>query len=145
MAKQIDLLLGEDGIMQHNFPDFRYRREQLLLAENILTSFVDDGFLLAEAGTGVGKTFAYLIPAILWAQEAKDKVVVSTRTKALQQQIMDRDLPDLLQIMGSRIKYAEAKGRENFLCWNKYEQIRAGKKSLPDEAIAFFQSILVWA
>ena len=145
MEKQIGLLLGEDGIMQHNFPDFRYRCEQLLLAENILTSFVDDGFLLAEAGTGVGKTFAYLIPAILWAQEAKDKVVVSTRTKALQQQITDRDLPDLLKIMNSRIKYAEAKGRENFLCWNKYEQIRAGKKNLSDEAIDFFQSMLVWA
>lgn len=145
MIKQIDLLLGEDGIMQHNFPDFRYRREQLLLAENILTSFVDDGFLLAEAGTGVGKTFAYLIPAILWAQEAKDKVVVSTRTKALQQQITDRDLPDLLQIMDSRIKYAEAKGRENFLCWNKYLQIHAGKKSLSETEMGFFQAILVWA
>jgi len=145
MEKQIGLLLGEDGIMQHNFPDFRYRCEQLLLAENILTSFVDDGFLLAEAGTGVGKTFAYLIPAIMWAQEARAKVVVSTRTKALQQQITDRDLPDLLKIMNSRIKYAEAKGRENFLCWNKYEQIRAGKKNLPDEAIDFFQSMLVWA
>jgi len=145
MEKQIGLLLGEDGIMQHNFPDFRYRCEQLLLAENILTSFVDDGFLLAEAGTGVGKTFAYLIPAILWAQEAKDKVVVSTRTKALQQQITDRDLPDLLQIMNSRIKYAEAKGRENFLCWNKYLQIHAGKKSLSEAEMDFFQSILVWA
>lgn len=145
MIKQIDLLLGQDGIMQHNFPDFRYRREQLLLAENILTSFVDDGFLLAEAGTGVGKTFAYLIPAILWAQETKDKVVVSTRTKALQQQITDRDLPDLLQIMDSRIKYAEAKGRENFLCWNKYLQIHAGKKSLSETEMGFFQAILVWA
>ncbi|MBP1761704.1 MAG: DinG family ATP-dependent helicase YoaA, partial [Firmicutes bacterium] len=106
---------------------------------------VDDGFLLAEAGTGVGKTFAYLIPAILWAQEAKDKVVVSTRTKALQQQITDRDLPDLLKIMESKIKYAEAKGRENFLCWNKYLQIHAGKKSLSEAEMDFFQAILVWA
>ncbi len=143
--KQIELLLGEDGIMHNNFPDFRYRREQLLLAKNIFTSFVDDGFLLAEAGTGVGKTFAYLIPAILWAQEARDKVVVSTRTKALQQQITDRDLPDLLHIMDKRIKFAEAKGRENFLCWNKYLQILAGKKSLSQDETDFFQAILVWA
>lgn len=145
LEKQIDLLLGADGIMQNKFADFRFRSEQLTLAKNILTAFFDDGFLLAEAGTGVGKTFAYLIPAILWCKETNNKVVVSTRTKALQQQIIDRDLPDLVHIMNSKIKCAEAKGRENFLCWNKYEQIRAGKKALSEAEQDFVQAVLVWA
>ncbi len=104
-----------------------------------------DEFMVAEVGTGVGKTFAYLIPAVLWAAHRKEKVVISTRTKALQQQIVDRDLPDLARIMDGKIKYAEAKGRENFLCWNKYMQILAGKKRLEKAEENFIAAILKWA
>lgn len=144
MEKQIDLLLSEKGIMTSHLPEFRFRSQQKLLAENIAASLADDDFLLAEAGTGVGKTFAYLIPAISWCQKTGNKVVVSTRTKALQQQITDHDLPELIRIMNSRIKTAEAKGRENFLCWNKYQQILAGKKSLSAPGQDFVQSVLTW-
>lgn len=144
MEKQIDLLLSEKGIMTSHLPEFRFRSQQKLLAENIAASLADDDFLLAEAGTGVGKTFAYLIPAISWCQKTGNKVVVSTRTKALQQQITDHDLPELIRIMNSRIKTAEAKGRENFLCWNKYQQILAGKKSLSAPEQDFVQSVLTW-
>lgn len=144
MEKQIDLLLSEKGIMASHLPEFRFRSQQKQLAENIATALADDDFLLAEAGTGVGKTFAYLIPAISWCQKTGNKVVVSTRTKALQQQITDHDLPELIRIMNSRIKTAEAKGRENFLCWNKYQQILAGKKSLSAPEQDFVQSVLTW-
>jgi ATP-dependent DNA helicase DinG len=145
IAQQMQLLLGPGGIMENNFPDFHFRSQQLLLAENISSAFINDGFLLAEIGTGVGKTFAYLIPAILWALESKTKVVISTRTKALQQQIVDRDLPELTRIMKTRIKYAEAKGRENYLCWNKYMQILAGRKMHSKNEQDFVQALLVWA
>lgn len=145
MEKQIESLLGEEGIMAERLPGFRFRIQQKLLAENIAAALADDGFLLAEAGTGVGKTFAYLIPAITWGQQTKNKVVVSTRTKALQQQIIDRDLPDLTNIMNSKVKCAEAKGRENYLCWNKYQQILAGKKPLSEAEQSFVHAVLLWA
>jgi ATP-dependent DNA helicase DinG len=145
MEEQIKQLLSSGGIMENNFPEFHFRSQQLLLAENIINAFNNDGFLLAEVGTGVGKTFAYLIPAVLWALESKNKVVVSTRTKALQQQIFDRDLPALTRIMNVRIRYAEAKGRENYLCWHKYMQILAGRKPLSESEQDFVQSLLVWA
>ncbi|HPF21150.1 MAG TPA: helicase C-terminal domain-containing protein [Syntrophomonas sp.] len=145
MENQIELLLGNAGILSQHLPAFRFRSQQKLLAENIAAALADDGFLLAEAGTGIGKTFAYLIPAITWCQQTKNKVVVSTRTKALQQQITEDDLPALLRIMNSRIKTAEAKGRDNYLCWNKYQQILAGKKALSAAEQDFVQAILVWA
>ncbi len=143
--KQLAIYLGPEGKMEEGFPGFTFRQEQLKLAQGISHSFNDAAFMVAEVGTGVGKTFAYLIPAVLWALQNGEKVVVSTRTKALQQQIVDRDLPDLARIMDTRIKFAEAKGRENYLCWNKYEKIRAGKKSLEENEIDFVQAMLNWA
>lgn len=145
LEEQINMWLGEEGVMFQEFPGFQFRSQQLTLSQTILNAFIDEGFLLAEAGTGIGKTFAYLIPAILWVQNTKNKVVISTRTKALQQQITDQDLPKLLHLMNSKIKYAEAKGRENFLCWNKYMRILAGRKQLSPAEQDFIQSLLHWA
>lgn len=145
LYKEVREYLGPNGRMEQGFPGFIFRNEQMMMAEGVCNAFTREEFMVAEAGTGVGKTFAYLIPAVLWAARRKEKVVVSTRTKALQQQIVDRDLPDLAVIMEEKIKYAEAKGRENFLCWNKYEQIRAGKKRLETAEEDFFTAILHWA
>lgn len=145
LFNEVKVYLGPNGKMEQGFPGFTFRKEQLLMAEGICNAFTEDEFMVAEVGTGVGKTFAYLIPAVLWATQRKEKVVVSTRTKALQQQIVDRDLPDLARIMDGKIKYAEAKGRENYLCWNKYMQILAGKKRLETEEQDFIAAILKWA
>ncbi|HWQ75164.1 MAG TPA: ATP-dependent DNA helicase [Syntrophomonas sp.] len=145
LEEQINMWLGEEGVMFREFSGFQFRSQQLTLSQTILNAFIDEGFLLAEAGTGIGKTFAYLIPAILWVQHTNNKVVISTRTKALQQQITDQDLPKLLQLMNGKIKYAEAKGRENFLCWNKYMRILAGRKQLSPAEQDFIQSLLRWA
>ncbi|MEA1962340.1 MAG: helicase C-terminal domain-containing protein [Bacillota bacterium] len=137
--------MGQGGVMEGQIPGFRFRREQMNLAEYVLQAFTDETFLVAEAGTGVGKTFAYLLPAVLWSTDQKEKVVMSTRTKALQQQIVDRDLPDLARILDRRFMWAEAKGRDNFLCWNKYMNILAGRKNLNEGEQRFVESILQWA
>lgn len=133
------------GALAIALDDYTYRDEQVRFANKVAEAFQDDLFLCAEAGTGVGKTFAYLIPALIWARQNHEKVVVSTKTLALQQQIVDRDLPQLEQIMGFQFKYLEAKGRENFLCWNKYQRIIGGRKSLDKDQIQFIQKILTWA
>ncbi|CFW97518.1 Helicase, C-terminal [Syntrophomonas zehnderi OL-4] len=145
LDKQITLYLGPQGKMKQELAGFTFRQEQLKIAQGIGNAFTEETFVVAEAGTGVGKTFAYLIPAVLWASQRGEKVVVSTRTKALQQQIMEHDLPDLAKIMDGPIKYAEARGRENYLCWNKYMTILAGKKRLSEPEQDFIQAVLYWA
>jgi len=126
-------------------PGYRYREEQVCLSEKIAEVFMNQEFLIAEAGTGIGKTFAYLIPAVLWSVQEQEKVVVSTKTKALQQQLIERDIPALQKVVDFDFNYAEAKGRENYLCWNKYEKIRTGKKRLEASEMEFIESILQWA
>lgn len=143
--QKVTEILGPDGEMERFMPGFRFRAEQLRIAEAVCRNFENDEFLIAEAGTGVGKTFAYLVPAFLFAAASCEKVVISTRTKALQQQIIDRDIPQLVQVLKIPIKVAEAKGRENFLCWNKYINILAGKKHLDSNEIKFIEGILKWA
>lgn len=143
--KLISAYLGPGGKMEANIPGFKYRKEQLKLANEISRALEDENFIIAEVGTGVGKTFAYLLPSIIWASEIKEKLIISTRTKALQQQIINRDLPDLQKVLDMKFKYAEAKGRDNFLCWNKYMQILGGRKKLAFGEEEFITSILKWA
>lgn len=143
--KMIEQLFALDGALSQTLDDYTYRNEQVRFAGKVAEAFQDDLFLCAEAGTGVGKTYAYLIPALLWALQNHEKVVVSTKTKALQEQIVDRDIPQLEQGIGFPFRYIEAKGRENYLCWNKYQRILGGKKSLDKGQIDFVQKILTWA
>lgn len=133
------------GVLNQAVPGYNYRQEQAELSRTIATAFLEDKFLVAEIGTGVGKTLAYLVPAVLWSKISGEKVVITTKTKALQQQIMAKDIPDLIKALQLQIVSAEAKGRENFLCWNKYMEILAGKKALFPEEQEFIQQILKWA
>lgn len=138
-------IFGPQGTLVSSMPGFTFRKEQYAFAQAIAEVLEKDSFLVAEAGTGVGKSFAYLVPAILWAKEQGEKVLISTRTRALQQQIVDHDLPDLSRVLGKDFRYAEAKGRENYLCWNKYMNILAGRKALDEGEQNFIQAILPWA
>lgn len=133
------------GPVAQAIPGFVHRQEQASLAQSIGEAFSNREFLVAEAGTGVGKTYAYLFPAFLWSIREQEKVVISTRTKALQQQIIGRDIPSLLEATGLDLKYMEAKGRENYLCWNKYTKILAGKETLSEAQQQFISKILNWA
>lgn len=133
------------GKMEQCLEGFIHREEQLRFASAVARAFENDTFLAAEAGTGVGKTYAYLVPALIWAKQNQDKVVISTKTKALQQQIIDRDLPELERVMGYALKYTEAKGRDNYVCWHKYQNILAGKKRLEPGETDFIEAILSWA
>lgn len=138
-------LMEPGGEMEERLPGFTYREEQLRFAQAVAAAFQNEMFLAAEAGTGVGKTYAYLVPALIWAEHSQEKIVVSTKTKALQQQIVERDLPEVERVMGCKLKYAEAKGRENYLCWNKYQTILAGRKRLEKDETDFIAAVLSWA
>src|SRR6185436_5829099 len=92
------------------------RVAQRELARDIAGTFEQGGVLLAEAPTGIGKSLAYLLPAVLAARESDRRVVVATCTKSLQDQLVDRDLPALLEAIGWSVPCARLKGKQNYLC-----------------------------
>lgn len=105
-------VLGENGVFAQKLTGFKVREVQLTLADKIMNTIESNGTLIAEAGTGTGKTFAYLVPAIL----KNKKTIVSTGTKNLQEQLFYRDLPKVLEIMNLKPKIRLLKGRSNYLC-----------------------------
>lgn len=135
----------EEHLLSTLVDDYTYRPYQAELAENIYKVFKDKEFLVAEAGTGIGKSYAYLVPAVLWAHDEGEKVVISTKTKALQQQLVEKDLPNITKALNKNIRIVEAKGRDNYLCWYKYMQILAGRRPLNQTESNFVEKILNWA
>jgi len=113
--------LGPDGFVARELPSFERRDGQRAMARSVRRTLRDGGALVVEAGPGTGKTFAYLIPAIerLLADESA-RVVVSTRTKQLQEQLFGKDLPFLLREMAPELNVALLKGRGNYLCLRRW-------------------------
>ena len=110
-------VLSEEGLLSEHLESFRYRPQQQSMSEAVETALNNYSQLIVEAGTGVGKTFAYLIPALL----SKQKVVISTGTKHLQDQLYFKDLPTILKILKLPVKTSLLKGRANYLCLHRLE------------------------
>lgn len=114
MSTYVECLNGE-GPLAEALPGFEVRPQQVRLAEAVQATMQVKGTLLAEAGTGVGKSFAYLLPAMERIVEHGETVVVSTHTIALQEQLMERDVPRLLPLAGDTVVPVLVKGRRNYL------------------------------
>ncbi|MDD5263325.1 MAG: helicase C-terminal domain-containing protein [Candidatus Bipolaricaulis sp.] len=115
-------VLGPDGIVATALSRYETRSGQLAMASRVEDVFRRGGALSVEAGPGTGKTFAYLVPAILKLREDKTaRVVVCTRTKQLQEQLFREDLPFLVERIAPTISTAMLKGRENYLCLRRWE------------------------
>lgn len=95
---------------------FESRPAQVELVKLFTRGFNEDGIVMAEAGTGVGKSFAYLVPSLLWVSSNKERVVVSTATINLQQQLFEKDIPLVQKALGTSVKVVLVKGRRNYLC-----------------------------
>ena len=111
MTKLSDIF-SHDGPLALGIPGYRVRAQQVEMAERIAAAITANSILVAEAGTGTGKTFAYLVPALL----SGGKVIVSTGTKNLQDQLFTRDIPTVRKVLGSPLKVALLKGRANYVC-----------------------------
>jgi ATP-dependent DNA helicase DinG len=114
-------LFGSGGLLAARFAGFEERPSQLAMAEAVDSLFSRGGRLLIEAGTGTGKTFAYLLPALLHAQLPDRRVVISTWTRTLQEQLVGRDLPRLRELTGVPLEAALVQGRENYVCRRRGE------------------------
>ena len=111
-------LLGEDGPFARLLPGFRARREQREMAQAVAGALRERAVLVCEAGTGTGKTLAYLVPAYLSGL----KTIVSTATRTLQDQLFHRDLPLVAAALGGGRSTALLKGRQNYLCHHRLER-----------------------
>src|ERR1051325_8107485 len=118
---------GEAGPVGGRLTGFELRPEQQEMARAVDAAFESEKHLIVEAGTGVGKSFAYLVPAIAMAAAGK-KVVISTHTISLQEQLMEKDIPFLRAVSGQEFSAVLCKGRSNYLCMRRLEQ--TSKKSL---------------
>ncbi len=123
-------ILGQDGLLAKHVEGFAPRAEQQAMAEAVADTLAEQSILIAEAGTGTGKTFAYLVPALLSGQ----KVIISTGTKNLQDQLFHRDLPVVRKALQVPVTVALLKGRSNYLCLHRLEVAEEGRYSSRDMA-----------
>jgi ATP-dependent DNA helicase DinG len=134
-------ILAEDGPLAELIPDFSSRPQQIELAETIEQAFTNQESLICEAGTGTGKTFAYLVPALL----SGAKVIISTGTKHLQDQLYLRDLPLVHKSLGLPVHVALLKGRANYLCLHHLKLSESENRYLDKKSVAQLMDIRQWA
>ncbi len=112
----IEDFFAEGGLLSGNFDSYEYRRQQIEMSSAILEELRNSSHLMIEAPTGIGKSFAYLVPAIYFAKENKRKVIVSTYTINLQEQLIEKDIPLLKSCLPVDFTAGLLKGRNNYLC-----------------------------
>ena len=120
LLAMVQEVFASGGVLARVEPHFQPREGQTRMAEAVAQTIVQGGALVVEAGTGVGKTYAYLVPALL----SGERVLLSTATKALQDQLFARDLPRLAQVLGLPVRMALLKGRASYLCLYRMERAR---------------------
>lgn len=120
--EEIDEVLGKDGLISKALPGYEHRSGQLKMAHAVARALNEDQLFLCEAGTGTGKTFAYLIPAILWAVKNEKTIIVSTGTINLQEQIYEKDIPFLRRGFLPKFRSVLIKGRSNYVSLRRAEE-----------------------
>jgi ATP-dependent DNA helicase DinG len=131
------------GILAHSSLHFEHRPGQYTMARTIEQCFADRRHLIVEAGTGTGKTLAYLLPALRRAREQKQRIIISTGTKNLQEQLYFKDIPFLESLLGP-LRVCYMKGRANYVCKQKLYALRDNPILSGLDEISHFHSILQW-
>ncbi len=140
------LLMPEGPVAKKLGKNFEHRKEQIKVLNETARSFNEDSIVLIEAGTGTGKTFSYLIPAIKWALKNNERVVVSTNTINLQEQLIGKDIPMLKEAIQENFTYSLVKGMRNYLCILRAGAVDDGQQELiEDEESDEIKNILEWA
>jgi ATP-dependent DNA helicase DinG len=138
-------IFGRDGLIARAHPDYEFRPGQIQMAEAVLRAFEERRHLLVEAGTGTGKTLAYLVPAIAAATARGERVIISTGTKNLQEQLMEKDIPFLQRVLPKKFSAAYMKGRNNYACLQRIK--RAENAPVLDglDDVDYFDEVRQWA
>ncbi|OQX84417.1 hypothetical protein B6D60_09400 [candidate division KSB1 bacterium 4484_87] len=138
--------LEPGGAVSQRMPQYEYRPQQLEMIRAVSQAFNEKKIGVIEAGTGVGKSMAYLIPAIFWTHTNKQRAVVSTRTINLQEQLIYKDIPFLKKALDIEFKAVLVKGRGNYICLRKIDNLKKDRDSLiEDELQVEVNTLLEWA
>lgn len=141
--ERVTATLAPDGPFARKFPGYESRPQQLEMMRRVVKAFNDGTVELIEAGTGTGKSLAYLIPSMLWAIQNGQRVVVSTNTINLQEQLMDKDVPAILDALGLDGRAAVMKGKGRYVCGLRVGDLRkAGPRTLEEARV--LTKILIW-
>jgi len=136
-VSDLETIFSADGPLARTIKDFRSRPFQLEMAQAVADTIAGRSVLVAEAGTGTGKTFAYLVPALL----SGGKVVISTGTKTLQDQLFDRDIPLVREALNVPVTVALLKGRANYVCHHHLERALADGRLPTREDVGYLGAI----
>jgi len=147
MSLSVEDILAPGGLVASNLENYEDRREQLDMALAVANGFEARRHVLAEAGTGVGKSFAYLVPSILQAAENGRRIVISTYTISLQEQLISKDLPFLADILPLEFRAVLGKGRTNYVCFRRLAMaIKSKGKLFADESkLDMLETVARWA
>lgn len=142
-ASEIEQVFGANGKLAKFLGTFEKRDQQTIMATEVTNALNEGEHLMIEAGTGTGKSIAYLIPAALWALKNDQRVTVSTYTINLQEQLLKKDIPLVRSVVGDELQAALMKGRGNYLCPRRLATLRRRKPANLDE-LRTLAKILVW-
>ena len=135
-TRELASTLRAGGALQRLHPGYEQRSGQIALLQSACDAFNDEVIVAAEAGTGIGKSLAYLIPAVAWAAANDERVVVSTATINLQQQLLAQDLPLVQRILGTQVKSCLVLGRSNYLCLRRLRDAYAEAQGMASASAA---------
>ena len=142
-AEELASILEPGGPLARRFDAYEHRPQQVTMLRAVARSLSEGRHLMVEAGTGTGKSMAYLVPAFAWAAANGRRVVVSTNTINLQEQLMQKDIPDLAQALGFELRASVLKGRANYLCPRRLDALRRlGPRTSEEMRLA--AKVLVW-
>ncbi len=142
-AEEVSAALEHGGAIASHFAEFEARPQQVEMLQAVSNALSYSKHLLVEAGTGTGKSMAYLLPVARWALKNDTRVVISTNTINLQDQLIHKDIPDLRAALGEDIQAAVLKGRNNYLCPRRLGAMRRRQPESPEE-IRVLAKTLVW-
>jgi len=147
----VEQAFSKNGVLAQAIDRFSPRQAQIDMAVGVAKAIENKSSLIVEAGTGTGKTFAYLIPALIANKTAAEndelqkKIIVSTGTKNLQEQLFHKDLPLIKKILATNAQLALLKGRANYLCINRLEQYQNTRGQLDAATLSDFVKVRTWA
>src|SRR5215210_5231625 len=134
-------IFGPSGLIANAHPEYEHRPGQIEMARAVMRAFEDRKHLIVEAGTGTGKTLAYLVPAVAAALGGRGRVIISTGTKNLQEQLMEKDIPFLQSVLPKPFKATCMKGRNNYLCLNRLGRAQSSPVLEGLEEIDYFDEV----
>jgi len=142
---EIEGFYAPDGVLSQALPGYEHRPEQTRMAMNLSEAFNEEKVAIVEAGTGTGKSLAYLLPAALWSVRNKERVVISTNTINLQEQLIQKDIPFLQQHTDAKFRAVLVKGRGNYLCLRKLRLNAADASLFKDDTAQELDAIVAWS